>query len=100
MCERKSQFSDTAIQTCLTIKILFGLRLGQTKGFVESLLRMVGLVCSRFQHFVPSSENAQRKPRPYRGGTGPLKLLADSTGIKAEGEGEGELTRPRPDLCN
>jgi len=27
---------------------------------------------------------------PYRGGTGPLNLLIDSTGIKAEGEGEGE----------
>ena len=25
---------------------------------------------------------------PYRGGTGPLNLLIDSTGIKAEGEGE------------
>lgn len=24
---------------------------------------------------------------PYRGGTGPLNLLIDSTGIKAEGEG-------------
>ena len=25
---------------------------------------------------------------PYRGGAGPLKLLIDSTGLKAEGEGE------------
>jgi hypothetical protein len=40
---RLRQFSDTAIQTCLTIKVLFGMALRQTTGFVESLLRLVGL---------------------------------------------------------
>jgi len=40
---RRLQFSDAAIQTCLTIKVLFGMPLRQTTGFVESLLRLVGL---------------------------------------------------------
>ena len=32
-----------AIQACLTLKVLFGLPLRQTTGFVESLLKLVGL---------------------------------------------------------
>lgn len=40
---RQQSFSDAAIQTYRTLKILFGLPLRQTTGFVESLLRLVGL---------------------------------------------------------
>jgi len=86
---RQQQFSDAAIQTCLTLKVLFGMPLRQTIGFVQSLLRLVGLdwaapdfstLCRRQQTLNVSL--------PYRGSTGPLNLLTDSTGIKAEGEGE------------
>ena len=35
---RQHAESDAAIPTCLTIKVLFGLPLRQTTGFVESLL--------------------------------------------------------------
>ena len=40
---RQPTYSDTAIQTCLTMKVLFGMALRQTRGFVESLIRLVGL---------------------------------------------------------
>jgi len=40
---RQQQFSDAAIQICLTMKVLFGMRLRQTTGFVENLLQSVGL---------------------------------------------------------
>jgi hypothetical protein len=40
---RQQQFSDAAIQACLTLKVLFGMPLRQTTGFVQSLLRLVGL---------------------------------------------------------
>jgi hypothetical protein len=40
---RQQAYSDAAIQTCLTIKVLFGLPLRQATGFVESLLELVGL---------------------------------------------------------
>jgi hypothetical protein len=40
---RQQKFSDAAIQTCLTLKVLFGMPLRQTTGFVQSLLRLVGL---------------------------------------------------------
>lgn len=71
------------------LKVLFGMPLRQTTGFVQSLLRLVGLdwaapdfstLCRR--------QKALNVNLPYRGGTGPLNLLIDSTGIKSEGEGE------------
>ena len=63
--------------------------LRQTTGFVESLLRLVGLDWA-----VPDFSTLSRRQKalavtiPYRGSQGPLNLLIDSTGIKAEGEGE------------
>ena len=85
----QSSFSEAAIQTCLTMKVLFGMPLRQTTGFVQSLLQLVGLDWT-----VPDFSTLCRRQRtlnvaiPYRGGKGPLSLLIDSTGIKAEGEGE------------
>ena len=86
---RQPEFSDAAIQICLTMKVLFGMPLRQTTGFVESLLRLAGLDWK-----VPDFSTLCRRQKtlsvaiPYRGGTGPLHLLIDATGIKAEGEGE------------
>lgn len=40
---RQPIFSDSASQTCLTMKVLFGMPLRQTTGFVQSLLQLVGL---------------------------------------------------------
>lgn len=86
---RQPAYSDAAIQTCLTMKVLFGMALRQTTGFVESLLRLIGL-----DRGVPDFSTLSRRQKrlkvdiPYRGSQGPLHLLVDSTGIKAEGEGE------------
>lgn len=40
---RRQLYGDAAIQCCLTMKVLFGMALRQTTGFVESLLRLIGL---------------------------------------------------------
>ncbi len=40
---RQHRYSDAAIQACLTMKVLFGIALRQTTGFVEILLHLVGL---------------------------------------------------------
>ena len=86
---RQQAYSDAAIQACLTMKVLFGLPLRQTTGFVESLLEFIGLDWS-----VPDFSTLCRRQKtlpvaiPYRSSPGPLHLLIDSTGIKAEGEGE------------
>lgn len=86
---RQPEYSEAAIQTCLTMKVLFGMALRQTTGFIESLLRLVCLVWA-----VPDFSTLSRRQKtlsvniPYRGSDGPLHLLVDSTGIKVEGEGE------------
>ena len=86
---RQPDYSDAAIQTCLTMKVLFGMALRQTTGFVESLLRLIGLDWA-----VPDFSTLSRRQKtlkvniPYCGSDGPLHLLVDSTGIKVEGEGE------------
>jgi hypothetical protein len=86
---RQPVYSDAAIQTCLTMKVLFGMALRQTTGFMESLLRLIGLDWD-----VPDFSTLSRRQKslavniPHRGSQGPLHLLIDSTGIKVEGEGE------------
>jgi hypothetical protein len=99
---RQQAYSDAAIQACLTFKVLFGLPLRQTTGFVASLLKLVGLDWT-----APDFSTLCRHQKtvsvaiPYKGSTEPLHLLvpshglqanheraADSTGIKAEGKGE------------
>jgi Transposase DDE domain len=40
---RQQAYNGVAIQTCLTIKVLFSLPLRQATGFVENLLELVGL---------------------------------------------------------
>ena len=86
---RSPQFSDAAIQFCLTIKNLFGLALRQTTGFVQSLL-----VSSGLRWPVPDFSTLCRRQRSldvqvtYRPSSGGLNLLIDSTGIKFLGEGE------------
>jgi hypothetical protein len=86
---RQPSYSAAAIQACLTMKVLFGMALRQTTGFVGSLLRLIGLDWD-----VPDFSTLSRRQKtlkvniPYRGSQGALHLLIDSTGIKVEGEGE------------
>ena len=54
---RQQTYSDAAIQACLTFKVLFGLPLRQTTGFVESLLKRAGLDWS-----VPDFSTLCRRP--------------------------------------
>ena len=79
---RQPIYSDVAVQTCLTLKVLFGMALRQAAGFVESLLRLIGLDWE-----VPDFSTLSRRQKtlavniPYRGSAGPLHLLIDSAGI-------------------
>ena len=82
-------FCDAAIQTCLTLRALLGLPLRQVTGMVASLLVLVG-----FDWPVPDYSTLSRRQKgllvaiSYRSASGALHLLIDSTGIKAEGDGE------------
>ena len=110
---RQPSYSDAAVQTCLTMKVLFGMvdivaplvratmSTRQTTGFVESLLRLIGLDWE-----VADFSTLSRRQKTlavnisYRGSQGPLHLLIDiepvsatgssgpAGGIKVGGEGE------------
>lgn len=84
------------------MKVLFGMPLRQATGFVQSLLQLAGLDWSVPDFSTRSCrQGTLTVSLPCRGGSGPLNLLiplghccaipcraADSTGIRAEGEGE------------
>ena len=86
---RPATYSDAAVQCCLTMKVLFGLALRQTQGFVQSVLTLSGLDWQAPDYSTMSRREkrlqVQITARPSRGG---LHLLVDSTGIKMLGEGE------------
>lgn len=82
-------FSDSAIQTCLTLKVLFGLPLRQTVGLVASLIEMAGLDWPVPDYSTLCRRQARIQVQiPYRRLGQPLNLLIDSTGIRFRGDGE------------
>jgi len=103
---RQQTYSNTAIRPAWYDEgaVRHGLAAERT-GFVESLLRLIGL-----DRAVPDFSTLSRRQKtltvniPYRGSKGPQHLLIDSTGIKVEGEGEwsarkhGGPKRPSPRL--
>lgn len=80
---RQSLYSDAAVQTCLTLKVLFGMALRQTTDFVESLLRLIGLDWAVMDFSTLSCRQKTLAINiPHRGSQGPLHLLIDGAGIK------------------
>ncbi len=76
---RRQACSDAATRTCLSMKVLPGMALRQTTGFVESLLRLVGL-----DRAVPDFSALSRRRKtlavnmPYRGTRAPLHLRIEA----------------------
>ena len=90
-CQRGAQFvySDPTIEWMLTMRVLFGLPLRQTQGFIQSLLDLMGLALA-----VPDYSTLSRRQGalavglPRRCSDQPMHLVVDSTGLKVYGEGE------------
>jgi hypothetical protein len=86
---RPQRFSDSAIELCLTLKVLFGLALRQVTELVASLLKL-----AKLDWPVPDYTTLCRRQKTLtvalggRASSGGLHLLVDSTGIKMTGEGE------------
>ncbi|AMY11859.1 hypothetical protein LuPra_05126 [Luteitalea pratensis] len=85
----QQRFSDLAIETALTLRLVFHSPLRQTEGFLRSILTMMraGLVAP--DHTTLSrrtqSVDVTAHNRPAKG---PLHLIVDSTGLSVIGEGE------------
>lgn len=82
-------YSAPAIETCLTLRVVFGLALRQTEGFVASILKLLNLDLPVPDHTTlsrrgPGLELVERKVP----GTDALDIVVDSTGLRIHGPGE------------
>ena len=83
------QYSDLAIETALTLRLVFRLPLRQTEGFLTSIFGMMGVDLAAPDHTTLSRRghhlSVTLRPVPAQGG---LHLIVDSTGLSIMGEGE------------
>ena len=83
------QYSDLAIETALTVRLVFRLPLRQTEGFLTSIFGMMGVGLAAPDHTTLSRRgqhlSVTLRAVPARGG---LHLIVDSTGLSIMGEGE------------
>jgi hypothetical protein len=95
---RPRVFTDGAIQTVLTLKVLYQLPLRAAQGMAGSLIRLAGLDW-RTPHYSTLSRRQKDLTVviPYRPRGGPLHLVIDSTGLKVLGEGEWNVRKHRAD---
>jgi hypothetical protein len=87
------RYSDLAIETALTLGLVFGLRLRQTEGLLASVLKLMGLDLA-----VPDHTTLSRRARTWRSvdmraghspaEKEPVHVLIDSTGLKVYGAGQ------------
>ena len=83
------RYSNLAILTTLTLRVVYRLPLRQTEGFLDSLLRMMGLDLKAPDHTTLSRRNQIVELPPLtRAHDGPIDLIVDSTGLKILGSGE------------
>ena len=83
------KYSDLAIQTALTLRLLFHLPLRQAEGFLASLFVLMGLDLRSPDHTTLSRRgqhlDCTLRRVPTRAG---LHLIVDSTGLSIVGQGE------------
>ena len=83
------RYSDLAIETALTLRLIYHLPLRQAEGFLHSLFVMMHLDLSAPDHSTLSrrGQHLQRRLRPVPSGKR-IHLVLDSTGLSIVGEGE------------
>ena len=83
-------YADVAIETALTLRLLFRLPLRQTEGFLHSILTLMGVTLPCPDHTTLSRRNATVAIRQQveRAPQGPIALIVDSSGLKVCGQGE------------
>lgn len=87
------RYSDLAIETALTLGLVFGLRLRQTEGFLASVLKLMGLDLAVPDHTTlsrrASKPRAPNKRQVSRlADKAPVHVLIDSTGLQIYGAGQ------------
>ena len=84
------QYSDVAIETALTLRLLFHLPLRQTEGFLHSLFVMMGFELAAPDHTTLSRRGQRLHFTRARVPTGRgLHLIVDSTGLAIMAKANG-----------
>lgn len=88
-------YSDLAIQTALTLRLLFRLPLRQTEGFLHSVLKLLSLTLPCPDHTTISRRNTTVVIRQQvdRAPQGPVCMIVDSSGLKVCGQGEWQTRK-------
>ena len=86
---RPQVYSDLAIETALSLRLLFKLPLRQTEGFLRSLFSLIKVDLSVPDHTTLSRRNSSLTTQLKRFGNpnGRVDLVIDSTGLVIHGEG-------------
>jgi DDE family transposase len=83
-------YSDIAIETALSLRMLFRWPLRQTEGFLHSILTLMDVTLPCPDHTTLSRRNATVAIRQQveHAPQGPISLIVDSSGLKVCGQGE------------
>jgi len=83
-------YSNLAIETALSLRLIFDQPLRQTEGFLRSILKLMHLTLPCPDHTTLSRRNATVVVRRKinRVPQGPVDVIVDSTGLKVCGQGE------------
>ena len=83
------RYSDLAIETALTLRLLYHFPLRQAEGFLHALFGMMrlNLAAPDYTTLSRRSQHLRRRLRPVQPGEG-LHLVLDSTGLSIVGAGE------------
>ncbi len=85
----QKKFSDHAIETALTLRLVFNLLLRQAEGFLRSVLSLMGVAPEAPDHTTLSRRSQSLNVDLHRvAGNNPIHLIVDSTGLSIAGEGE------------
>jgi len=83
------KYSDHAIQTALTLRLVFNLPLRQAEGFLRSLLSLMGVNLEAPDHTTLSRRSQSLNVDLHRvADNKSIHLIVDSTGLSIVGEGE------------
>ena len=86
---RRQRFSDRAIETILSLRLIFHLPLRQTEGFVTSIFQLMKLKLKVPDHTTLSRRGRTIRPKIsiQQPNNKPLHIIVDSTGLSIHGEG-------------
>jgi transposase len=85
----QKKFADHAIETALTLRLVFKLPLRQTEGFLRSILSLMRVDLEAPDHTTLSRRSQQLDvDLRHAAEDGPIHLIVDSTGLSIVGQGE------------